>query len=618
MNPQGARPGRLQQAALGLMILLALVGAGIGIYMTGHHDTQLYGGAGFELVGCSEAPGVSCDVVNTSEWSEVFGVPTFTWAVPTYLLVALLAGLAATGRRQHLWSLLLVSLGAVGFSAWLYYVAVVELGVVCSWCIRLYAINGALLLLSLVAGVHRALRPAAPDASLVAAAFALLAAISVGAERAYRSALLADAPELPATAATTERSPADDPEGPAPEHRVEVQTEDGNQGELIVRPTDAWKGNPEAEVVLVEFADFECGYCKRASGELRRLYEAYSDRILFVFKHFPMDPTCNPGVRNRRHRDACSAAVAATCAQEQGRFWAFHDLAFKNQHELDPDDLRAYAEAAGLDPSAFDACVRRPDIRDRVVANGRDGAAVDAHGTPRIFIDGKLYRAGSSAEQMARAIELALGTPAREASTQARSLREETAPIPPIPEDVPSMRRVQRGDLSFEIDTFEASLDAGVARSGKHEVPATRMSWFAARDACQAAGKRMCTEAEWITACQGAAARDDDKDGEFADDMIEGSSYPYGDYHERGRCWDGRTGESFRPVYTGELPGCASADGVYDMTGNIEEWVGRSPEEAVLLGGAWDTTKDHARCYRRNDTFGPGYANPRTGVRCCR
>jgi formylglycine-generating enzyme required for sulfatase activity len=53
------------------------------------------------------------------------------------------------------------------------------------------------------------------------------------------------------------------------------------------------------------------------------------------------------------------------------------------------------------------------------------------------------------------------------------------------------------------------------------------------------------------------------------------------------------------------------------LTGNVEEWVGASPEQAVLLGGAFDTTEDHARCYRRNDTFGPGYASLRTGFRCC-
>ena len=127
----------------------------------------------------------------------------------------------------------------------------------------------------------------------------------------------------------------------------------------------------------------------------------------------------------------------------------------------------------------------------------------------------------------------------------------------------------------------------------------------------------MCTESEWIGACQGAPAIDDDADGEFADDMVEGTTYPYSDLHQPGRCWDGRPPTGFRPVYTGEMPGCVTSDGAYDMTGNVEEWVGDSPESAVLLGGAYDTTKDKARCYRRNDVYGAGYANRRTGFRCC-
>jgi formylglycine-generating enzyme len=94
------------------------------------------------------------------------------------------------------------------------------------------------------------------------------------------------------------------------------------------------------------------------------------------------------------------------------------------------------------------------------------------------------------------------------------------------------------------------------------------------------------------------------------------------DWHDMTRCWDGheadaQSGEPWRPVYTGEMPGCVTPDGVYDLTGNVEEWVGETPEKAMLLGGAFDTSEDHARCYRRNDTFGAGYKALRTGFRCC-
>ena len=81
--------------------------------------------------------------------------------------------------------------------------------------------------------------------------------------------------------------------------------------------------------LVVEYADLECGYCKRTAGQIKQLYDAYKDDVAFVFKHYPLDPSCNVGVKNKRHRSACLAAEAAVCAQEQRRFWDFHDIAFK-------------------------------------------------------------------------------------------------------------------------------------------------------------------------------------------------------------------------------------------------------------------------------------------------
>jgi len=526
------------------------------------------------------------------------------------------------GRREALPVLLLMGVGMVAYSAFLYYISVSRLNYVCAWCLRSYGVNAAVLILSLVAGAHKAPRPGGGFLAAAGGAFLALAVVSLGGQRAFRASLLGDAPAVAALEAADAKpeasaGPEADPEGPAPAYSVAVKTEDDNEATLTLAPQDAWKGNPAATVAVVEFADLECGYCKRASSQLERLYRAYGDRVLFVFKHYPLDPQCNPGVNNRKHRSACSAAEASLCAKEQGRFWAFHDLAFKNQHALKTENLRSYAEKAGADLGKFDACMASGAQREQVLADGEAGKSLDIHGTPRIYIDGKLYRSGSSAEQMARAIELALGANAREAAEAAKVMAEPKSSITPIPADVAAMQAVSHGGVSVQMDTFEAGLEGGAAVTGKHVIPATRMSWFAARDACEAAGKRLCTEEEWVAACQGAAPVDDDGDGQFADDLVEGTSYPYGDFHDPRRCWAARDRGKDRPVYTGEMPGCVSADGVYDLTGNVEEWVGATPETAVLLGGGYDTSKDFARCYRRNDTFGPGFANLRTGFRCC-
>lgn len=610
----GPRPPGLREVGLWVAIPLALFGMFVGGLMTWHHDTQLYGAAELqgELIGCTESAAVNCDIVNTSAYSELLGVPIATLAIPFYATVLLLAILALRGRSGARSMLLGMGALAVAYSGFLYYVSTTELRYVCAWCIRLYVVNAGLLVIGLLGG-----RPRWPGKNLlvqVGAAWLGLLLLSAGGERLYRASLTGD---MGTEIAASGHARGRDPQGDAPALSFTVRTEDDNEATLTVEPDDAWTGNRDATVAVVMFGDLECGYCKRSSAELARLEATYGDRVLFVFKHFPMDPGCNPGVKNRKHREACEAARAAVCAQRQGVFWAFHDLAYKNQHQLGDTYLETYAVQAGADKAAYQACMASDEPLEVVRRDGEAGKAVDVHGTPRIFINGKLYRSGSSAEVMARAIEVALGASAQEATQRAAALKESADRLTPIPADTPSSRAVAFGDLSFQIDTFEAAITDGAAVSGKREVPALNVTWFEAKAACEKAGRRLCTEEEWVSVCQNARAIDDNGNRELADDMIEGTAYPYGDFHENGRCWDGREAPEFRPVYTGEHPGCATPTGVYDLTGNVEEWVGATPETAALLGGAWDTSDDHARCYRRNDTFGPGFAGPRTGFRCC-
>lgn len=622
-TPAAPRPHRAWP--LYLIAALMVVAIGISLYMSRHHEVELYGGeeyAAEELVGCAEAEGVSCDIVNTSEWSEVFGVPLFTWGIPTYLLVLVLSLAAARGGHKAKPMLVVIGVGATLFSVFLYYISIVELKYVCLWCMRLYGINAVILVGSALSGITRDDMPEGKNLGTAAALFAVFTLVAVGGQKAFRASLLEGTPEI---AAIVEPPPeavetvyAKDPVGPATPASYNVTTEDKNEALIHVVEDDMWKGNPAAKVSVVEFADFECGYCKRAGHQLKRLYETYKDDVVFIYKHFPMDPKCNPGVNNPKHRYACQAHEAAACAREQGYFWSYHDLLYKNQHQLRSEHLLTYARKVGMDPTVFVTCMQEGRGKAAVQADGEEGKALDIHGTPRIYINGQLYRSGASAEQMARTIELALGKDAKEAAQGAIAMRETNNAIKPIPADVPEMQRIRYGALDFEIDTFESAVTDGKAVSAKHEIPGTRMSWYAANDACTAAGKRVCSEQEWIAACQAAPPVDDDENGKWADDLIEGNSYPYGDFHLRGRCWEDKDRDTFRPVYTGEMPGCVTQDGVYDMAGNMEEWVGSTAEEAVLIGGAYDTPTDKARCYRRNDTFGAGYASKRTGFRCCR
>ena len=99
--------------------------------------------------------------------------------------------------------------------------------------------------------------------------------------------------------------------------------------------------------MIVEFSDFECPFCKRATATLDALLERYGDRVRFVFKDFPLSS----------HSTASKAAEAGNCANEQNRFWEFHDKLFATQGALDVSSLKAYAVELGLDAAAFASCL---------------------------------------------------------------------------------------------------------------------------------------------------------------------------------------------------------------------------------------------------------------------
>jgi len=151
----------------------------------------------------------------------------------------------------------------------------------------------------------------------------------------------------------------------------------------------AYRGSPDATIVLVEFSEFQCPFCRRHEmNTAPQIKDAYlkSGKVLHIFRDFPLDQI---------HPQARKAAEAARCAGEQGadRFWAMHDRLFEAQSEWSEqatavDLFKGYAQALGLDADAFNECLD----------SGRASAAIDADliageeagvgGTPTFFLNG--------------------------------------------------------------------------------------------------------------------------------------------------------------------------------------------------------------------------------------
>jgi hypothetical protein len=292
------------------------------------------------------------------------------------------------------------------------------------------------------------------------------------------------------------------------------------------------------------------------------------------------------------------------------------ETTFRNQHNLGARTLSAHAKTMGLDSQKFRNCLRKRTTPDGIKNDTAELGGLEKmrKSTPKVLINGELYVGGLSAEGLAREIEKRLGTDEGEAAFRAEAFGR--AGAEEIPKDVQPMQQITYGDMSFRIDTFESGRDdEGTAVTGRHVVPATSMTWHGAKEACEAAGKRLCSAQEWFAACQGAKPKDDNSNGRVTDDRIEGNLYPYGDVHHRGHCWDGHKRDAYRPVYTGEHPACVSRDGVYDLTGNMAEWVGDDPGKATLMGGFYEDRRPS--CVTSDANWGPTQSSVYTGFRCC-
>jgi len=156
------------------------------------------------------------------------------------------------------------------------------------------------------------------------------------------------------------------------------------------------KGPDDAAVTIIEFSDFQCPFCARAKPVLEEVLERYPDDVRLVYRHLPLD---------RIHPRARAAAEAAACADEQGQFWAFHDLLFDNPNQLADPQLRGFAESLGLDIDAWSQCVDEKKYAAKVSADLEAGQAVGLSGTPAFIVNGRLLTGARPIEDFVALID---------------------------------------------------------------------------------------------------------------------------------------------------------------------------------------------------------------------
>ncbi len=158
--------------------------------------------------------------------------------------------------------------------------------------------------------------------------------------------------------------------------------EDSNSRFDVTAANNFARGPEDAVVEIIEFSDFNCGFCRRFHAEtLPQLLDNYGDQIRFVYRDMPI-----------LAQSSLTAAVAARCAGDQGQFWAYHDLLFENQPMLSqPGVFERFAAQLELDVEAFMVCITDDDEvhTTAIVDDYREAQSLGIRGTPAFFINGR-------------------------------------------------------------------------------------------------------------------------------------------------------------------------------------------------------------------------------------
>ena len=165
-----------------------------------------------------------------------------------------------------------------------------------------------------------------------------------------------------------------------------------------VTPVDHILGNPNAEVIIVEYSDTECPFCKSFHSTMQRVMGEYGDsgKVAWVYRHFPLP----------FHSKAPKEAEATECANKLGgnvKFWEYTNKIFEvtlGNNQLDPAELPKIAKTVGLDVTAFNTCLASGEMKAIVDANMASGNKAGVSGTPHsiVLVDGKVVTAINGAQ----------------------------------------------------------------------------------------------------------------------------------------------------------------------------------------------------------------------------
>mgnify|MGYP000857520290 CR=1 FL=1 len=374
-----------------LAILVALSGIGwINSFLTLRHRQSLISEGLDKPSFCNVSSTVNCDTVAFSDYSAFLGFPTAAWAMLFYAVIAVLAVWAyfsaqdgedekvAAGSKLVFGIILaglVPTLALAGVSAFV-------LKSLCLMCLGTYIVNLALVFFAWRLSSSTAKIGYGKSLKLTPQSLWIVGLVAIG--------LHALMPRMT---------------DPAGADRLDdnmlksiVASHFASTPKTLRSDESPFLGPADAPVTIVEFSDFQCPFCARAAMTLPEVIKGYGKQVRLVFKHYPLDPSCNSGIKGGGHGKACQAAKASRCvfkAKGSEAFFRFADKLFHKQSQIGDALIFEAAAAEGVDKDALNACVSDVATHQAVTDEIAEGNAAGVQATPTLYINGRKTEYGT-------------------------------------------------------------------------------------------------------------------------------------------------------------------------------------------------------------------------------
>lgn len=385
---------------LAISICLSII---LHAYLTNSYFQVHYGDGGSANAICNVGEKFNCEAVTASNYSQFLGVPLATWGLGLNLtLLLLLLGfiLSDSFKKQWLGALQLMVIASAVGSLVMAFVSLSFLTVYCLFCIILYILS--FLQVFLVFKL--------PDIESFKSNFTELLNVKTTPYGVY--IVLALFPVVSAfVGAKMKRDFGGDRFDKQVSALIQSWKEETNVVTFGNTPATLTKLNSQssADFEIVEFADFLCGHCKKASKTIKTFLVGHSAN--FRFYTFPLDKTCRT-LDNTLTGPSCYLAKTAYCADKQSKGWEAHDWIFENQNKLmtSIDNVKSsivkMSTDLGLDQASLESCIEDEQTHKAIVTQSEFAQNLNITGTPTIYVNGKKLKGGQILDVLKKAYEI--------------------------------------------------------------------------------------------------------------------------------------------------------------------------------------------------------------------